>query len=799
MLSSNQQQHQQQQQQQQQHLYSNSSLTDGTFTNTLSPVMPVMVPMMCMSPTPTTTVTACLSPMPIKKSITASDILHSDDRTLSPIPVSYNYNTPFHQYGNNFTINKTYENSTMTSNTYGNDTMTSNTYGNGTMTSNTYRNGIIYDEHNPDDLSCSSTTMIIRSSPLPETAQSPTNLDEKSRVGQILPTSTKARYVGPVDPRTNECLKSPPLTSKNLHYKEKDQNQPESDQLAYNRNQFGPVETDENCYYDTTIREVPHSGKLSGGSITASTAHPNPPLRRTQPYFRSQPPRSPSPLPRLVPIPETEITTGTAGSNEIVSNNSFAKLNIYGSSAIKNANNGSMMHDDEIINGKKSLRTVVELENDGLRRIHGKHQQRPEFDDEVPRGTARRHHVQMLTESGEENETSPKPAPRTIINRMPLPIHTNKLEGRREAFGEWVMEMDGSKNDKQNQAQTMAEIAAYQDQLSKLQQEQQQQRARYCMQDDNYNKQHYLNNNNTSKQQQQQQQTVLSYCGQDGYQSDQQRERPAVQYIQQPWNLMIRKQIFHPNEQLGEEQEIDLIFAQIISDCRKPKAFQIHSSERDAVSQILRNYRVPPVALDNPQMIMLDVKIAIIQCARRWPFYFTVQFPVMDQLINRITGELVHVRRTLAIHETGLTVLSQDDSDNKMSLNILDHFSYADIIDLQVDNSRRQLRLQTRQDPQLILRTHHAQEICSLIEKMMSSNGGKVRIYVRAIADYVTNEPNLLSFVKGDIIQIINRNDGILSMDQSNEQWLYGRIGNHFGNLPANYVEQLDPFGQVNN
>ncbi|EFO15871.2 hypothetical protein LOAG_12639 [Loa loa] len=102
-----------------------------------------------------------------------------------------------------------------------------------------------------------------------------------------------------------------------------------------------------------------------------------------------------------------------------------------------------------------------------------------------------------------------------------------------------------------------------------------------------------------------------------------------------------------------------------------------------------------------------------------------------------------------------------------------------------------------RQDSQLILRSVYACAIRTLIDKMLSTNGGKVRIYMRAIADYITNEPNLLSFSKGDIIQIINRNDGTLPMEQNSEQWLYGRIGNHFGNLPANYVEPLNSFGQV--
>lgn len=71
--------------------------------------------------------------------------------------------------------------------------------------------------------------------------------------------------------------------------------------------------------------------------------------------------------------------------------------------------------------------------------------------------------------------------------------------------------------------------------------------------------------------------------------------------------------------------------------------------------KIVGNYRIPPALLDNPQLIMIDVKIAVIQCARRWPLYFSVQFPVMDQFINRVTNEVVNTNRILAVHESGLT------------------------------------------------------------------------------------------------------------------------------------------------
>uniref|UniRef100_A0A1I8EDA0 Myosin motor domain-containing protein n=1 Tax=Wuchereria bancrofti TaxID=6293 RepID=A0A1I8EDA0_WUCBA len=565
MLTLNQ---QQQQQQNQAQVYANNTITNGTITNTpLSPVMPIMVPMMCMSPTPTTTVTACLSPVPFKNSITNDNVSHPTERTLSPISVCYNYNA--------------------TSTPYSNGTLASNTCVSGTMTSKAHINGTSYGE---------------RSSPLPEIAQSPTNLDEKGRVGQIQPTSTKARYVGPVHPQTNECLKSPSLATKNLHYRQKEQNHSQNQQLDYIRNQFSPIETDENCYYGTAKREQTYSGRsaiLSQDNIISSL-HPNPPLRRTQQYFRPQSSLSP----RLVTKPETGFSTKITDSNEIIYGNNLSKLNICASPAIRNANT---TNSDNIVREKKSVRAIVEFENDALRRTGGK----------------------------------------------------GKLNGKQETFGEWIDEIDGTKNNVQNHAQIMAEVAIHQAHLSKLQQQQQQQH--YYMQDDNYNKQYYYNSVQQQQQQQkhrqqrQQQQIDKTYFTRDGQQNEQQRERPAVQYIQQPWELMIRKQIFHPNEQLGEEQEIDLIFTQIITDCRKPKSYRIHNNERDAISQILRNYRIPPAMVDNPQLLLIDVKIAVIQCARRWPLYFSVQFPVVNQFINRVTNEIVNACRILAIHESGLT------------------------------------------------------------------------------------------------------------------------------------------------
>ncbi|VDM16876.1 unnamed protein product, partial [Wuchereria bancrofti] len=119
-------------------------------------------------------------------------------------------------------------------------------------------------------------------------------------------------------------MKSPSLATKNLHYRQKEQNHSQNQQLDYIRNQFSPIEKDENCYYGTAKREQTYSGRsaiLSQDNIISSL-HPNPPLRRTQQYFRPQSSLSP----RLVTKPETGFSTKITDSNEIIYGNNLSKL-----------------------------------------------------------------------------------------------------------------------------------------------------------------------------------------------------------------------------------------------------------------------------------------------------------------------------------------------------------------------------------------------------------------------------------------------------------------------------------------
>lgn len=69
-------------------------------------------------------------------------------------------------------------------------------------------------------------------------------------------------------------------------------------------------------------------------------------------------------------------------------------------------------------------------------------------------------------------------------------------------------------------------------------------------------------------------------------------ERPRaapLAYAEQPFELMLRREVFAPGEVLDDAQEIDLVFAQIIRDCKRQlNQPRIRRYEREAAQQLLR-------------------------------------------------------------------------------------------------------------------------------------------------------------------------------------------------------------------
>ncbi|VDK50805.1 unnamed protein product [Anisakis simplex] len=146
------------------------------------------------------------------------------------------------------------------------------------------------------------------------------------------------------------------------------------------------------------------------------------------------------------------------------------------------------------------------------------------------------------------------------------------------------------------------------------------------------------------------------------------KQKPAVQYAKQPWELTIRKELFYPFEQLDDMQEIDLVFSQIISDCRKQIPYRIRSFERDSISQILRRNNIPPSALDHPEQIAVEVKMQVIQTVRKWPLYFCRLYRVVEE------RERDGVGRLLGISESGIRLISRNMDSDTEPLCITDHF-----------------------------------------------------------------------------------------------------------------------------
>ena len=98
-----------------------------------------------------------------------------------------------------------------------------------------------------------------------------------------------------------------------------------------------------------------------------------------------------------------------------------------------------------------------------------------------------------------------------------------------------------------------------------------------------------------------------------------------------------------PEEVLDDALEIDLIFAQIIKDCRQRNQMRIRKYEKESVNQLLRkfncyffhwflgSYNVPPAALNTPVQIGTNIKLELINIVRKWPLYFCRFYPVRNK------------------------------------------------------------------------------------------------------------------------------------------------------------------------
>lgn len=259
------------------------------------------------------------------------------------------------------------------------------------------------------------------------------------------------------------------------------------------------------------------------------------------------------------------------------------------------------------------------------------------------------------------------------------------------------------------------------------------------------------------------------------------RMKSAVRYVKQPWKLTIRKEMFHPQEVLDDVNVINQVFAQIISDCRKGIAYRIRTYEREDVVNILKASNIPPELLNRQAKIPVDVKIAVISAARKWPLYFMQVYEVVEERLDESVSLL------LSISEHGVRLILNTSADKENPLKVQDHFDFSDISVITVESGEL-LCLHTKNGMVIRLRTKMAPQIKEQIDKCMF---GQIQCkqFVRAISDYITKHLKLLSFRKGNTIELVPLPAGEVAPSGS---WLYGKIGNRYGYLPAQYVIPLD-------
>ncbi|KIH68670.1 myTH4 domain protein [Ancylostoma duodenale] len=263
-----------------------------------------------------------------------------------------------------------------------------------------------------------------------------------------------------------------------------------------------------------------------------------------------------------------------------------------------------------------------------------------------------------------------------------------------------------------------------------------------------------------------------------------QKEQEALRKINE------RMKMFHPQENLDDVQVINQVFAQIISDCRKGIAYRIRAYERDDVVNILKANNIPPEMLNRQSEIPLDVKVAVVEAARKWPLYFAQVYEVVEERLDESVSVL------LSIGEHGVRLLLHTPLDKENPLKPQDHFNFSDLSETTLEGDEV-VCLHARNHMTIRLRTKMAPQIKAQIDKCMFGEVQKKQ-FVRATADYVTKQPNLLSFKKGDTIELVCVGMVKFKVPLPNGEvapsgsWLYGKIGNRYGNLPAQYVVPLD-------
>ncbi|XP_078385251.1 unconventional myosin-XVB [Cetorhinus maximus] len=242
-------------------------------------------------------------------------------------------------------------------------------------------------------------------------------------------------------------------------------------------------------------------------------------------------------------------------------------------------------------------------------------------------------------------------------------------------------------------------------------------------------------------------------------------------YINIPWKLYLRKELFYPRERFNNDYILNLMCEQIIQDTYSDSCLRISKEERRKMRDLLAELHVGTDA----QLVQDNgLKKRIVVAARdNWAVYFSRLFPVCSDI-----GSNVEV---LSVSHRGIKLLKSVKAVgmNTEYYKVLQSYSYVEILSVTLqEETILELALKTEQ---LVLYSEKAKQAKALITLFLEELQ-KDSKHVMAIKSYITDDKCLLNFHKGDIIKL-------LPMDGLEPGWQFGSIGGRSGIFPGDHAQ----------
>ncbi|NWV96982.1 MY15B protein, partial [Machaerirhynchus nigripectus] len=269
--------------------------------------------------------------------------------------------------------------------------------------------------------------------------------------------------------------------------------------------------------------------------------------------------------------------------------------------------------------------------------------------------------------------------------------------------------------------------------------------------------------------------SAVTVAGDDGIKTQLYKLTTSVSfsYVDPAWRIFLRKEVFYPKENFSHPYCLNLLCEQIIRDTFSDSSFRISREEKRKMKDLLMEFQVG----NSAQSIQDGIKKRIVVAARdNWANYFSRLFPVQGE-----EGSDVQI---LGVSHRGMRLLKVEKAAgyHPEHLKILRSYCFADVLSVELKGSSS-LEFSLKSE-QLILHSLKAPRIKDMVELFIQELRQDTN-YVVALRSYIVDDKSLLSFKKGDLIEL-------LPMQGVEPGWQFGSTGGRCGLFPTSLV-QLAP------